>query len=269
MDTAAPSPTTIPLARITLDPDLQPRVDGVDSDHVRELEAIAEDWPPLKVVARGDGFVLVDGFHRYAAAQNLALASVPVLVLAVREDEDLHALAFALNAMHGRPLTLSDRRAFAVRLLRSNPTSSDREIGRRCGLTQPTVAKVRQELERSATIEPAEKRVGRDGRAYSATPKKPAPAHTIGAAITDMLGGLFSPVERKAQRRLARYLEQLAALLDERETLPSFDTIDDAANACRVVLGEEGAKSLGDRLGCSSIDVLEIARALGFREDTP
>jgi hypothetical protein len=162
---------TIPITSITADPALQPRTDGLDLDHVRALEMVAEAWPPLKVVGPGCRFLLVDGFHRFAAAQNLGLAEIAVEVLEAPADGDLHALAFTLNAAHGRPLTLSDRRAFAARLLRAHPDWSDREIGRRSGLVQPTIAKVRQDLEREKEIAPAVARTGRDGRVYPAKPR--------------------------------------------------------------------------------------------------
>ncbi|HUY03947.1 MAG TPA: ParB/RepB/Spo0J family partition protein, partial [Rhodocyclaceae bacterium] len=106
--------------KILADPHMQPRVDGLDLEHVRALEAVAEAWPPLKVVRQDDRYLLVDGFHRFAAAQNLGLETVPVLVLDPPEDGDLHGLAFSLNAAHGRPLNLSDRRAFAARLLQAH-----------------------------------------------------------------------------------------------------------------------------------------------------
>jgi hypothetical protein len=72
------------------------------------------------------------------------------------------------NAAHGAPLTLGDRRAFAARLLHSRSDWSDREIGRRCGLVEPTVAKVRHALEQQGQIPVTNARVGRDGRAYDA-----------------------------------------------------------------------------------------------------
>jgi hypothetical protein len=39
------------------------------------------------------------------------------VVLQVADDDDLPSLAFDLNASHGRPLSLGDRRAFAFYLL--------------------------------------------------------------------------------------------------------------------------------------------------------
>lgn len=111
------------MDRILVDPALQPRVGGLDAAHIAALKENPEAWPPLVVVERG-GYLLVDGFHRYAAAQNVGLETVPVEVREMPADGDLHALAFALNAAHGRPLTLADRRGEAERLLGADATVS-------------------------------------------------------------------------------------------------------------------------------------------------
>jgi ParB-like chromosome segregation protein Spo0J len=263
MDTKTLRKIELPLSDIVADAELQPRIDGIDPQHVRELEPFHEHWPPIKVVRRGGRYLLVDGFHRYAAAQKLALGTVAVTVLEVPESEDLHALAFALNAIHGTPLTLSDRRAFAGRLLRGHPDWSDREIGRRSGLVQPTVAKVRHELEQQAQIPVTTTRVGRDGRPFDATPQ---PRHKK-ITVSEFVENIVSRLDQNEQRRIVRYLQKLADLLEEQDTLKAFQTIKDAATACCVILGEENSKELAERLGWSSGNVLEIARALGYRPE--
>lgn len=254
----------IPIAQIIVDPTLQPRVEGIDPDQVQSLEAVSEHWPPLKVAKRGNRFILLDGFHRLAAAQNLKLATVQVTVVEATEEQDLRDIAFGLNAVHGSPLSLTDRRAHAAWLLRKNPNSSDREIGRRCGLTQPTVAKVRQELEQQAQIEPAEKRVGRDGRTYNASQKS---GTTSLAAVVENLIDAFSPAERRAQRQFVNYLKRLASVLDEQHGFEAYENFETAANACRVVLGGDGANEFAQYIGPESWNILQIARALGYRED--
>ncbi|HUO00960.1 MAG TPA: ParB/RepB/Spo0J family partition protein [Bradyrhizobium sp.] len=262
MDTA-----TVDVTRISVDPALQPRVEGIDPEHVRELEAVAEHWPPLKVARRSERYILVDGFHRFAAAQNLKLQTVTAEILDLADDEDLHAVAFALNAAHGRPLTLSDRRAFAARVLRRHPDWSDREIGRHCGLVQPTIAKVRQELEQTADIQPSETRVGRDGRTYNVAQPTGSGGSGFASVIAEAITNIFTPAERRAQRQLVRYLEDLAATLEKQESFLSFETVDLAAEACLAVLGAQAAKELGERLGWSSAHILDVGRKLGYREN--
>jgi hypothetical protein len=254
--------THLPLNDIVAAPELQPRVSGIDLQHVRKLEPVHSHWPPLKIVNRNGRYLLVDGFHRYAAAQKLGLEQVSVTVLEVSETEDLHALAFALNASHGSPLKLSDRRAFAGRLLRSHPDRSDREIGRQSGLVQPTVAKVRRELEQQAQIPVTTTRVGRDGRPYDAAPRHRHGKITVSAFLEKVVR-----LHRNEQRRIVRYLVKLADLLEQQDTLKGFQTIEDAAKACREVLGAEEAKELAERLGWSSGNIFDIAQALGYRAE--
>jgi hypothetical protein len=146
--------------------DLQPRVSGLDVAHVAHLQEVIDDLPPLKAVRRGADLYLIDGWHRLAALQNLGREIALIEVISDPPHGDLRRLAFDLNATHGRPLSLADRRAEAARLLHFDSTTSDREIGRHCGLSQPTVAKIRGELEGSAQIEQSTERVGRGGYRY-------------------------------------------------------------------------------------------------------
>jgi hypothetical protein len=253
---------SLAIDAVTIDSLLQPRVGGIDPKHVEEIQDAFDLCPPIKVVQQGDKYVLLDGFHRYAAAQNLGLETIPVEIVQPN-DEDLFGIAFALNAAHGRPLTLSDRRNYASRILRAEPSLSDREVGRRVGLMQPTIAKVRQELERSADIPVLTERIGRDGQTYAVAPKKAGG----GTPLIEVLGSAVTPGERADQRKLVRYFTELATMLAQQDDLPGFESIDDAVQACTAVLGEEKAAELAETLGWSSRNVLQIAQGLGFTEE--
>ncbi len=253
----------IRLRELEVDLSLQPRVGGTDPSHVQALEEAHEGWPPLKVVRQDGRYLLVDGFHRLEAARNLGLEVIPVEVLEAPQDGDLRALAFSLNAQHGRPLSLADRRAFAERLLRNRPYLADREIGRRCGLSGNTVGAIRERLEESAQIEQTAERVGRGG--YRHTIERRAgelPDSDPSEAITE----LFKPQERRQQKRIARYLERLAIALDDQYRLGGWETHEDAAEACRKALGGERAAELAQRLGNGAHNVLMAAVALGYED---
>lgn len=258
------------LTAITIDPTLQPRTVGIDPEHVRTLEAVPESWAPLVVVAVDGHSVLVDGFHRFAAAQNLGLDTVTIDLVEMPADGDLKMLAFALNAKHGRPLSLSDRRSEAIRLLRAHPDWADREIGRRCGLAQPTVAKLRDELEASAQIEQTDVRVGRGGYTYAVgtnAKQRPAgelPDEGIGERLSGAVGRMFTSEDRRQQRSIAGYFRRLVIALEDGDDLAGWEIPTDAADACRLVLGEEAAADLGNRMGRTSRNVLDVAIALGY-----
>lgn len=247
-----------------VDPTLQPRIGGVDADHVRALEERPDSWPPLKVVWRGGRYLLVDGFHRLEAAKNLRLESVRVEVVEVSPEADLHELAFDLNSTHGRPLSLADRRAFAERILRGHPRLADREIARRSGLAPNTVGAIRGRLEESAQIEQTAERVGQGGYVYRPRREdgelpEPDPVEAI--------GDFFTSRGRRQQRRIARYLERLAVALEVQHKLNGWQTHEDAAKACREALGEERAAELAQELGGGAHNVLQAAIALGYDEE--
>jgi hypothetical protein len=232
-------------------------------EHDRAPEPVVEHWPPLKVIKRGDDYLLIDGFHRLAAARNRNLKAVTAEILDLPENGDLHSLAFTLNTAHGRPLTLCDRRAFAARLLRAHPDWSDREVGRRSGLVQPTIAKVLQELERHADIPATATRIGRDGREYAVAPRQPRNGTTTLGSVVDTLMFAF---DQTGRWQISRFLSRLADVLEEQDQLKGYETIDDAVQACRAVFGDDGAKKLAGRLGWSSDNILKIAQALGCNE---
>jgi ParB-like chromosome segregation protein Spo0J len=252
----------IPLGSVAVDPDLQQRTEGVDQDYVRDLEAVPDHWPPVKVVKRDDRYLLVDGFHRLTAAKNLGLKEIQAEVLQVQDDEDLHALAFRLNASHGQPLTLADRRAFAARLLETHPELSNREVSRQSGLAQATVSKIREELESDVRIAETSTRIGRDGRSYSA--KNQTQRTTTLAQVLD---NALTALDTTGRRRLVRYLQKLADVLDEQWDVDTFETAEDSAQACVSILGEGKAQELAEILGAAAANVLDIAIALGYSED--
>lgn len=263
---------TLVLSQITIDPTLQPRVEGVSAEHIRVLQDAPENWPPLMVVQQHGQYLLVDGFHRLAAAQNIGLETIPVTIMPLPEDGDLHAVAFALNAAHGRPLSLVDRRAFAERLLRQHPDWADREIGRRCGLSSNTVGTLRAGLERAAQIEQPGTRQGAGGYVYTVgnNPKQRQSGELPNAGLGEQIGNavrkLFTPTERKRQRAVTHYLQRLALALDDRLAVGGWDGPREVADAVRLVLGDERAAALGARLGEATGQIHDVALALGSTE---
>ena len=184
------------IGNLSIDTDLQPRVDGLDPSHIAQLQEVIDDVPPIKVVKRGDVLFCVDGFHRLAALQNLGRGTAMVEIVDAPLDGDLRGLAFALNAAHGRPLFLNDRRAEATRILYFSPTTSDREVGRHCGLSQPTVAKIRMGMEQSAKIERTSSRVGKGGYRYEVgQPKASGDARNLEKAFDRFLDHITGAVD--------------------------------------------------------------------------
>jgi hypothetical protein len=201
------------------------------------------------------------------------MREVPVQVVEPPADGDMKALAFSLNSVHGRPLTLSDRREFARHLLQECTALSDSEIGRRSGLSQQTVKVIRTELESASQIERLPVRTGGDGKTYPAyanqTKRQPGelPEEGLLEGVGSALGTLFTPRDRINQRRIAHYLKRLSVALGEQDELEGWDTATEAADAVRAVFGEGRASELAHTLGHASRNVLDVALELGYHDE--
>jgi ParB-like chromosome segregation protein Spo0J len=143
------------------------RVEGLDVRHVATLAELEGAWPPI-VVRREDRSV-VDGQHRVAAARRLGLSSIQVTWFD-GSTEDAFVEFVRCNVGHGLPLGLEERRSAADRILRSHPERSDRSVASLCGVSPKTVARLRDDLARSAPQLVLERRVGRDGRVRPVDP---------------------------------------------------------------------------------------------------
>ncbi|WP_425247266.1 ParB/RepB/Spo0J family partition protein [Streptomyces sp. NEAU-NA10] len=136
-----------------------PRLNGVDPAHVQRLADVLTSLPPILV--HRSTMRIVDGSHRVAAAALKGQDSVEVHYFDGPE-KDAFLRSVSANIAHGLPLSVSDRKAAAERILRSHADLSDRAIGMHTGLDPKTVAAVR----RSSTVEAQQSntRMGSDGR---------------------------------------------------------------------------------------------------------
>jgi hypothetical protein len=257
---------SVPLDSIVADDANQPRMDHLDEAYIDQLADVPELWPPIVVVATVEGrYTLVDGFHRYRAAEEIGLHEVPATVIAAPADGDLASMGFDLNSRHGRPLSLADRRAQAERLLRKDPAQSDRELSRRCGIAPGTVARIRRDLEGTDEIEHSADRVGADGRMYAAVARLPGelPDPSLGELVSTGLGRLFSPPDRREMRKTVHFFKRLSiALNDQYQLNEDWQTPEDAATACVEILGPEKARDLAHELAPTAKNVVDVCRVL-------
>lgn len=258
--------TQLGLDRLLIRPELQVRVSGLDRDHVRLLAEDPDAWPPLQAVEIGGQLVLIDGAHRYAAAQELGLKSVPVEILEVTDDGDLRKMAWEANRRHGRPLSLADRRNEAERILRVTPAVSNLEIHDRVGLAPTTIATIRERLEKAGLVEGSERRVSRAGVEYTPIAPTRKPGELPPPSLVETIRQGFSAKDRREQRAVASYLERLAVALEDNLKLAAWDTDEEAAEACRAVLGPEKAQALGKRLYLSR-DIYQVSCLLQAVEE--
>lgn len=167
-------------ADIRQDGGTQPRGE-ISSDLVTEyITAILDGakFPPVVVFYDGSDYWLADGFHRVRA---FASAGRPVPA-DVRQGTQRDAVLFSLgaNATHGQRRTNADKRRAVMRALDDAEWSqwSDREIARRCAVSNQFVSNIRAELPPVNDGQVIERRGG-DGKVYhfeNTTQRPTAPA---------------------------------------------------------------------------------------------
>lgn len=157
------APFQIRLDRIVRGEEI--RSGGLDEAHVRVLVETADQWPAI--VVWGEDCLLVDGAHRVEAARRLGRQYILAVPFLGRQDE-AYVESIRRNVEHGLPLSVSDRRRAAVRVLAGHADWSDRRIAMMCGLSGKTVARLRRSESadsQGGVVVGLERRVGRDGKA--------------------------------------------------------------------------------------------------------
>ena len=136
-----------------------PRSFGTDPDHVDALAVAQNPLPPITV--HRQTMRVIDGLHRLKAAKLRGQSEIAVKFFDGTEA-DAFVLAVESNISHGLPLTTSDRKRAARRIMDSYPQWSDRMIASVTGIAPGTVAEIRKRAPGGATGETS--RIGQDGR---------------------------------------------------------------------------------------------------------
>ena len=150
-------PVELPIG--SLNCEIGIRIDGINLDHVQTLAQLDIALPPI-LVSRLSNQV-IDGRHRLKAALLNGRKSIRAILFDGDHEQEF-ILAVQTNVAHGLPLTLDDRRAAAVRIIRANPEFSDRSIGITVGLAAKTISAIRRSS--TAEVPQSNTRIGRDGR---------------------------------------------------------------------------------------------------------
>lgn len=179
-----PQVMALDIAVIRLDGGTQPRA-GIDQavveDYANDMEANGAEFPPVQVVYDGEAYWLWDGFHRLHARKRNGLYTAPAIVRqGTRRDAVL--LSVGANATHGFRRTNEDKRRAVLALLHDEEWVqwSDREIARRCAVSNQFVSNVRAQLSvNGGQIET--RRVQRNGTEYTMAPPQRTPAPAVAA----------------------------------------------------------------------------------------
>ncbi len=119
---------------------LSPRASRLDPHHVSSLEEVVGSLPPIMV--HEGSMTIIDGHHRLEAVRRSGKKDIKAVIASV-SLADASTLAVVANIAHGKPLTITERRRAAERMLKQSPSRSNRSIAAVCGLAPATVACVR------------------------------------------------------------------------------------------------------------------------------
>ncbi|MEU6584191.1 ParB N-terminal domain-containing protein [Nocardia sp. NPDC046763] len=134
------------------------RAGGVNAAHVHALAESGADLPPILV--QRSGMRVIDGVHRMRA-EVLRGGDVIRAVFVEVTDQEAFALAVRMNVGHGLPLSLTERKTAAARILGECPSWSDRYVASVTGLSDKTVGAIRKRS--AADIPQPTDRLARNG----------------------------------------------------------------------------------------------------------
>ncbi|MDB2222335.1 ParB/RepB/Spo0J family partition protein [Mycobacteroides abscessus] len=158
------------------------------ADEYAELEqSIIENGVQVPITVAPNG-AIVDGHHRDEIARKHRLHCPRVT--ADGDETKLRGLAFSLN-LHRRHLSRGQKRLLVAESIKADPQLSDREHGRRTGVSDKTAAAVRNELQESAEIPHFSERIDpRTGNASQPASKPPRrePEYRSGSTEPDRSG---------------------------------------------------------------------------------
>lgn len=136
-----------------------PRLQGEDAAHIQVIAEVEDGLPPILV--HRDTMQVIDGMHRVRAAIVKGRTAIAARFFD-GDEKEVFLLAVRANIEHGLPLSLTDRKAAAMRIIGSHAHWSDRAIAESTGLSARTIASLRR---RVTTQSPQlNARFGQDGR---------------------------------------------------------------------------------------------------------
>jgi uncharacterized ParB-like nuclease family protein len=138
--------TDLPLNKIRTDLGTQMRI-KTDDDTVKEYIEVLDDLPPITVFEVDGEYVLVDGFHRYAAYKQAGRDTIECEIIQGTLD-DAREYACGANRAHGLRRNDSDKRKAVAEFFNipGRDTLNNSEVARKLGVSIPFVKNVRDEL---------------------------------------------------------------------------------------------------------------------------
>jgi ParB-like chromosome segregation protein Spo0J len=150
-----------------------------------ELKKLGEDIKqnglrnPCRLIEDEDGqVVLIDGRNRLDALELIGeeiILNNSVIFERVPLDIDATALIISLN-IHRRHLTIAQKDELITKLIKADPTRSNRQVAKMVDASHPHVAKVRKQAEKAGDVETVTTLVDTKGRKQPRRPPNRARA---------------------------------------------------------------------------------------------
>jgi len=174
------------------------RADGGTQSRAQMYQSVVSDYadliaggatfPPIVAFYDGSDYWLADGFHRHAAHVSLGLVEIDTVI---RQGSRREAILYSVgaNASHGLRRTNDDKRRAVLTLLNDDEWVqwSDREVARKCGVSNRFVSNIRPSVNGSQT----ERKFERGGKTHtqdtSNRGRKPDP---LGDLVDEGIGRL-------------------------------------------------------------------------------
>ncbi len=141
---------------------------------------------PLLITA---DHVLIDGHERWKAIQELGLSRYPLRLLGNLSEPERVELAIRVN-LERRHLSVAQRRELAARLLKADPSRTNRAVAGTVGCDHKTVGKVRGRLQQVGEIPKVDRAsTGRDGKTYhypATSVEHPTVARIAGKILSEL-----------------------------------------------------------------------------------
>lgn len=152
----------ISIEKIVVDGDFNLR-SALDKKLIADYKERLDSLPPVVVYETGRGNILVDGFHRLAAAKQENRGSIKA---EVKKGSVQDALAYACiaNLKHGLPLKQNERQQAVKQFIKLNVGESNVWISEQVGCSDMTILRYRHQMEVAGDIQVQEQTRGSDGK---------------------------------------------------------------------------------------------------------
>jgi hypothetical protein len=240
-------PERLEIRQIRTDGGTQPRA-GIDYETVADYAHDLKDgavFPPVVVFHDGQEYWLADGFHRVAAFKHEGKQRIPAEIRqGTLRDAQLYAVG--ANAQHGLRRSREDKRRAVTMLLEDAEWGmwSDREIARRCKVSNTFVGNLRRELGLTVNVD------SETSRKYVTKHGTEAVMHVTASLKTAVKKHIMARLNTIDPAVLASHARAVAASMGDRHllmdaiTARGIDTSHEALTAVLTDLAQEWQASV-------------------------